>query len=131
MTDGQIKKDVKKYIKDVRSYLLCDYKTQSKFINRLKNDIFSYIEDNSVNDINKVYEQFGKPEDIAKNFFKNSDMRRIKRKMNIGRMIIFGAAAALIIWAVGVSISFVDGKITDRQSIPEYYVSEEQAEIYD
>ena len=68
----------------------------------------NYIEDNSVGDINFVYEHFGEPQKIANGFFENSDTKKIKKRMDIGRTIIIGVLAALLIWGVGVTITLID-----------------------
>lgn len=104
----QFNNDINKYIKDIKSFLICDYKTQKKFIDDFKNDVFSYIEDNSVNDIDKISEHFGTPQEIAKGFFENADTKKIKKKMNISRIILIGIIAALLIWIVGVTVAVID-----------------------
>lgn len=100
--------DINKYIKDIKSYLICDYKTQKKFMDDFKNDVFSYIDDNSIDDINEIYEHFGLPQEIANGFFENADTKKIKKKMNISKTITICFIIALIIWATGVTVAVVD-----------------------
>lgn len=114
MTDIQLKKAVDKYIKAVKANLICDYKTQKKFIGDLKSDIFNYINDNSVDDMNKVYEQFGAPEDIAKSFFANIDTRQIKRKINVFKITFACIISALIIWSVYVTAEIIESYDSNR-----------------
>ncbi len=104
----QLNNDINKYIKDIKSYLICDYKTQKKFMDDFKNDVFSYIEDNSIGDINEIYEHFGPPQEIANGFFENADTKKIKKKMNISKTITICFIVALIIWATGITVSVVD-----------------------
>ena len=108
MTDKQLNKDIKGYIREIKSYLICDHKTQRKFINDFKNDVYDYIEENSVNGINSVREHFGEAEKIAKGFIENADTRKIKKRMNIRNAITAGIIIALFIWAVGVLTVVVD-----------------------
>ncbi len=106
--DKKLNTDINKYIKDIKSYLICDYKTEKKFIDDFKNDVLSYIEDNSINDINKIIEHFGTPQEIAKGFFESADTQKIKRKINIGKTITICFIVALIVWATGVTMAVVD-----------------------
>lgn len=107
----QLNNDINKYIKDIKSYLICDYKTQKKFMDDFKNDVFSYIEDNSIGDINEIYEHFGPPQEIANGFFENADTKKIKKKMNISKTITICFIVALIIWATGITVSVVDAHL--------------------
>ncbi|MCM1115128.1 MAG: DUF6120 family protein [Clostridium sp.] len=113
MIDKNLNKEINNYLKTVKSFIICDWKTRRKFIHDLKNDIFDYMENNSVNNIEDVYKHFGTPRDIAKAFFEDADIKEIKRKMNISRILIIGIICALLIWAVGVTISIIDGHISN------------------
>lgn len=123
----QLNSDIDRYIKDIKSFLICDYKTQKKFIGDFKNDIFSYIEDNSISDIDKISEHFGTPQEIAKGFFENADTKKIKKKMNISRIIMICIIAALLIWIVGVTAAVIDAHPSnDGYFVDESYdISEE------
>ena len=90
--------DIKKYIIDVKSYLICDWKTRNRFIRDLKNDIFDFVDENENVSMDDIRQRFGEPQDIAKGFFENADIKKIKRRMNIGRTVIIGVIAALLIW---------------------------------
>lgn len=108
MSDKQFKKDFKKYIKDINSYLICDCGTRNKFIRDLKSDIDEYIENNSVTDFDSVYKHFGAPRDIAKGFLETADTKRIKRKMNITKVVLIGIIIALVMWGIGITSAIID-----------------------
>lgn len=98
MSDKQLDKDVKIYIKEVKSLLICDYKTQKKFIGDIKSRIDEHIESGCVKNIDDIYKQIGTPQDIAKAFFENADVKKVKKKMNISKTILIGIIVALVIW---------------------------------
>ena len=108
MRDKLLNKEVKKYIKDINSYLICDCSTRNKFIGDLKSDIDEYIEGNSVTDFDSVYNHFGEPRDIAKGFLENADIKKIKRKMDITRVALIAVIVALVMWGIGITATWID-----------------------
>ena len=108
MRDKLLNKDVKKYIKDINSYLICDCGTRNRFISDLKSDIEEYIESNSVTAFESVYNHFGEPQDIAKGFLENADTKKIKRKMDIAKVVVTAVIIALVMWGVCLTASWID-----------------------
>ena len=108
MSDKKLNKDLKKYIKEINSYLICDCGTRNKFIRDLKSDIDEYIESNSVTDFDSVYDHFGAPRDIAKGFLETADTKKIKRKMNITRVALIAVIVALVMWGIGITMALID-----------------------
>lgn len=108
MSDKQFKKDLKKYIKDINSYLICDCGTRNKFISDLKSDIDEYIESKSITDFSAVRNHFGEPRDIAKGFLETADTKKIKRKMNITRVALIAVIVALVMWGIGITVELID-----------------------
>lgn len=112
--------EIKKYIMDVQSYLICDWQTKRRFIKDLKNDIVDFVDENENVTIDDVRRRFGEPKDIAMGFFENADIKKIKRRMNIGRIISVGIAMALFIWVAAVTIAVIDL----HNEEPGYFVDE-------
>lgn len=98
MTDKQLDRDIKNYIKEIKSLLICDYKTQNKFIGDIKSRIDDHIENGLINNIDDVYKRMGSPHDIAMAFFENADVKKVKKKMNITKIILIGVIATLVVW---------------------------------
>lgn len=111
MTDKQLDKDIKNYIKEVKSLLICDYKTQNKFIGDIKCRLDEHIENGLIHNIDDVYKRMGTPQDIAKAFFENADVKKVKKKMNITKIILIGVIIALVIWAAGITAVVIDEHI--------------------
>lgn len=108
MRDKLLNKDVKKYIKDINSYLICDCGTRNRFISDLKSDIDEYIESNSVTDFESVYNHFGEPRDIAKGFLEGADTKKIKRKMDITKVVLIGIIIALVMFGAFLAVNLID-----------------------
>ena len=98
MKRAPLNREIKKYILDVKSYLICDWRTRQKFLKDLKNDINDFVDENEEVTIDDVRNRFGEPEKIARSFLEGADLKKIKRRMNFGRTIIVGVIAALLIW---------------------------------
>lgn len=102
------KKEINKYLRKVKSLIICDFATKRKFIGDLKNNILDYVETGSVKSIDDIHKQFGTPEDIAKAFFENADIVKIKKKMSITRIILIAVIIALALWAGGIVTAVID-----------------------
>lgn len=108
MTDKQLNKDVNKYIREIKSYLICDYKTQNKLVGDIKNRIYEHIEDDLIHNMDDIYKRIGAPQEIVKGFLENADSRKIKKRMNISKTIVIGVIIALLMWGIGVTIAVID-----------------------
>ncbi|MGN0455775.1 MAG: DUF6120 family protein [Acutalibacteraceae bacterium] len=104
----QFKRQIKHYIREVKGYLICDFCTKRRFIKDLKSDIDNYIAENDILSIEEVTGHFGTPKDIAISFFETVDIKRVKRRMNISRIILLGVLAVIIIWGIGVTASVIN-----------------------
>lgn len=108
MKHKPLNREINKYIIDVKSYLICDWRTRQKFLKDLKNDINDFIDEKEDVTMDDIRDRFGEPEKISRSFLENADLKKIKRHMNFGRTLAVTAAVALMIWAVGVTIAVID-----------------------
>ena len=108
MKRAPLNREIKKYIIDVKSYLICDWRTRQKFLKDLKNDINDFVDENEEVTIDDVRNRFGEPEKISRSFLEGADLKKIKRHMNFCRILAVTAAVALIIWAVGMTVAVID-----------------------
>lgn len=126
MTDKQLDKDIKNYIKEVKSLLICDYKTQNKFIGDIKCRLDEHIENGLIHNIDDVYKRMGTPQDIAKAFFENADVKKVKKKMNITKIILIGVIIALLMFAGALTIQVIDGNSSNNGYIVDEMVDGEE-----
>ena len=108
MKRAPLNREIKKYIIDVKSYLICDWRTRQKFLKDLKNDINDFVDEKEDVTIEDISNRFGEPEKISRSFLEGADLKKIKRHMNFGRILAVTAAVALIIWAVGMTVAVID-----------------------
>lgn len=112
----ELKKDLKRYIREIKANIICDFKTRNKFISDIKNSIDDYIENNKVDHIDEIYEHFGKPQEIAKEFFLNADFKKIKRRMNFTKSVIAGVVIAVLMLGTALLIELADSHMNNRGS---------------
>ena len=108
MKDTSLDLEIKRYIVDVKSYLICDFRTRHRFINDLKNDIACFVDETENATMDDVRRRFGEPKDIAKGFFDTADIKKIKKRMNIGRTVAVGVIIALAIWLAGITFALIE-----------------------
>lgn len=98
MRHTPLKKEIKRYIFDVKSYLICDWQTRHRFLKDLQNDINAFADEKEDVNIEGIRDRFGEPEKIARSFLEDADLKKIKRRMNFTRIIFIGVTIALSIW---------------------------------
>lgn len=108
MADKVNNKVVKQYLREVKSLLICDGKTKRRFVKQFGTDVEAYMEEQGVTDIQSLYTAFGEPIDIARGFFETADIKSIKRKMNVKRVILWSLIAVIMFWAGAVTIDLID-----------------------
>ena len=95
-----LRNETKKYLKEVRSLLFCDAKTLKSFLKDFENDVTNFANDNGVTDMQQIIEHFGTPDQVARGFFETTDLRKIKKRLQVKRYILCGILAVALIWAV-------------------------------
>ncbi|MCH5191558.1 MAG: hypothetical protein J1F23_05270 [Oscillospiraceae bacterium] len=104
-----LRNEIKKYIKETKSLLFCDSKTLKSFLKDFENDVVDFADDNGVADIQQIIEHFGTPDQVARGFFETTNLRKIKKRLQIKQYILCGVISALLIWAVCLTFLAVDG----------------------
>ncbi|MEZ3420994.1 MAG: hypothetical protein K1V95_03640 [Eubacterium sp.] len=113
----RLEQEINRYLKEIKSNIICDFKTKRKYICDLKTSIYDFAEENHVNDFKQVYQQFGPPREIAKTFFEQADIKKIKKRMDFTRILLIGVIIALVMWAGVLIYAVIDANITN----PGYY----------
>lgn len=121
MKRAPLNREIKKYIIDVKSYLICDWRTRQKFLKDLKNDINAFADEKEDVTIEDIRNRFGEPEKISRSFLEGADLKKIKRRMNFGRTIIVGVIAALLIWLGALLFAVIHPYVEE----PKTYIVEE------
>lgn len=109
--DKQLKRDIKRYIKEIKQNIICDFRTRKKFISDIKNSIYDFAESANAVTMDDIYKHFGKPQEIAKEFLLNADVKKIKKRMNVTKIVLIGIIAALVMWAAGLVYAIIDANV--------------------
>lgn len=72
-------KEIKKYFSKIRSALVCDFKTKSKILRDLRNEVGEYLEQNPDSSLENITGHFGTPEAIAEEFAISAGTDYIKK----------------------------------------------------
>ena len=113
----KLKKEISKYLKEIMLLLPGDSGSKRKYISGLKEDIYDFAADNESVTIRDIVLHFGEKEEIAKQYMDTLDIKAVKRKLSIKRVVSAILIIALIVWSVAVFV----GAVTSRNEIQEGY----------
>lgn len=106
--DRALAKEIQKYKKRIKALLICDSKTAKSYLNDLENGIADFVENSGATSIEEVITHFGEPEIVARAFFETADIHKIKRRMNVRRVLLIGVLLAVAVWAIAVTCIAID-----------------------
>lgn len=115
---SRINKEIDEYIAEIKKNLICSSSQKNTIINDLRNSIVNFVEENDINDINKVYAQFGTPEEIANQSISDTEPQKIKKNYKHHRVIIIGVVVAVLIIAIVIIWAAFDG----HKAVDGYFV---------
>lgn len=78
-TNNISEKEIKKYFSKIRSALVCDFRTKSKILRDLRNEVEEYLEQNPDSSLENITGHFGAPEAIAEEFAISAGTDYIKK----------------------------------------------------
>lgn len=115
---SRINKKIDEYIAEIKKNLICSSSQKNTIINDLRNSIVNFVEENDIDDINKVYAQFGTPEEIANQSISDTEPQKIKKNYKHHRVIIIGVVFAVLIIAIVIIWAALDG----HKAVDGYFV---------
>ena len=115
---SRINKEIDEYIAEIKKNLICSSSQKNTIINDLRNSIVNFVEENDIDDINKVYAQFGAPEEIANQSISDTEPQKIKKNYKHHRVIIIGVVVAVLIIAIVIIWAALDG----HKAVDGYFV---------
>lgn len=108
MINKKLERKIKRYVRRVNRLLICDSDMKAKFMLDFENDVFCYVEDENISDIEKVYRKFGTAEGVVEEFLKDVGIKTIHKKLSWKRIVLVGVILFILIWAVGVVSVIID-----------------------
>ena len=115
---SRINKEIDEYIAEIKKNLICSSSQKNTIINDLRESIVNFVEENNIDDINKVYAQFGTPEEIANQSISDTEPQKIKKNYKHHRVIIVGVVVAVLIIAIVIIWAALDG----HKAVDGYFV---------
>lgn len=117
-SDKQLKQDLKRYKREIKSKLLCNTKESSACFNNMVEDIDNYVADNPNVTIETVIKKFGSADEIADSFFSCVDMQTVRKKINIKKLIAVLVVTVIAVWGIVVAFGFIDS----QSDTPDYLI---------
>lgn len=115
---SRMNKEIDEYIAEIKKNLICSSSQKNTIINDLRDSIVNFVEENDIDDINKVYAQFGTPEEIANQSISDTEPQKIKKNYKYHRVIIVGVVVAVLIIAIVIIWAALDG----HKAVDGYFV---------
>ena len=107
---SDFERELKKYQKQIKKLLLVRTDASSAFLSELQNNISDFSQTENVTDISRVIQRFGSPEEIAKEFFAQTDINSARKKLAVKNAVIAALLAALLIWGAAVSALYIEAR---------------------
>lgn len=116
----KIEKEIEAYVAEIKKNLICPASEQNRIIDDIKNNIFDFVDENNITNISKIYEHFGDPKDIAGQFIQDIEPGRIKKAVNIRKVLIIVAIVIIVMIAITLLITIINS----HNSVNGYFVEE-------
>lgn len=116
---SDIEKEIKKYLSEIKNNLVCSGKLKKDIIKEIETSVFEYAERKGIKDIAEVYNHFGTPEEVARTHLAQIDPKKIKKAVNVRKVVVIGVITVIIMLAVYLAASFIDGHIAANGIITE------------
>lgn len=109
---------LRRYYRRISSWLPCSRQQKKEILEKIKSNVFDYLEENPEADIRQIQAWFGEPEAIAAAYVDEMDTRTLLSGLRIRRNIlrIVAATAALVLISWGTLI--VGSVIHQAQAFP-------------
>lgn len=121
-------KELKRYYRQIRSWLPCCGKEKKAIINGIDASVKAYLEDHPQAVFADVEHHFGQPAQIAASCVDEMNTPQLLRKLRIRKRVSIsvtvGVLTAILLWASAVTISFIEANNTTH-GYYEVYITEE------
>lgn len=101
-------KELKNYYSQISRLLLCGRKQKKDFLCQLEENVSEYLADTPDAAMEDIEKAFGTPESIGDSFTVNTDSLRLRKQIQIKKLLIVAVIVALIIYALFVLLSLID-----------------------
>lgn len=123
--DRQFNSEIKRYRREIKHLLLCKNSITKAFMKDFDNELFNFIEENKVSDMDTIYAQFGTAEEVARSFFEFANIQKISKGLRFTKAILTALIVALCMALVGM-LYVIEDIHSEKQSITICSVEERQ-----
>lgn len=120
----ELEKEISRYLNDIKCLMPGDISSKRKYLRGLKNEIYDYAEENEVVSMGDIVLHFGEEEEVAKLYVDTLDVKSIKRKLNIRRVVVTVMIAALVVWGVMATVGLVVSRVDAKDGMVITYTNE-------
>lgn len=103
-------RELKDYRRRVKRLLLVKTEASERFLRELEQNARDYMEENHVFSFIQVEQRFGAPEQIAREFFAQTDIETVRRKLSLKKRIAAAALAALLLWSAALGALYLEAR---------------------
>ena len=114
LMDAPLKKELKRYKREIKHCLLCDTKQTKRFLTDFSASIDLFIAEQNAAEIETIRNHFGQPDQIAKAFFAQADINEIRKKIRTKRLLAGFLIAIVVLWGVFVGWAALDSIISNH-----------------
>ncbi len=114
--DRQFNSEIKRYRREIKHLLLCKNSIAKAFMKDFDNELFNFIEENKVSDMDTIYAQFGTAEEVARSFFEFANIQKISKELRCTKTILTALIVALCMALVGM-LYVIEDIHSEKQSI--------------
>lgn len=93
------KRYIANYLTQVDKSLYCTKTLKKKILKDIKNAVLDYAENNSITDEKQLENHFGSPEEIAKAYLHEVDLKKLRENIIIRKLLIIIVTFLLAIFA--------------------------------
>ena len=101
-------RQLQEYLSEVSRSLICDKKQKKAIIGQLRADVEGFVAENDETSLEDIIGYFGSAESISASFMENVDTVKLKRSLDVKKVIVIALVLALVIYVLFVVISLVD-----------------------
>ncbi len=123
--DRQFNSEIKRYRREIKHLLLCKNSIAKAFMKDFDNELFNFIEENKVSDMETIYAQFGTAEEVARSFFEFADIRKISKGLRCTKTILTALIVALCMVLAGLLYAIEDVH-SEKQNVLTHIIEETQ-----
>lgn len=101
-------KDMQRYIKEIEKTLVGSKQQKQEFLNNISSAVEEYCDENPNASYDDICSRFGEPDVIAKEHICDTDVKEIKKKVGVKKIVAVAMAVIVAVVAALAVIEYID-----------------------